>query len=71
MGASPSHFGTLLAQDDWLSVLRVLGTKPWFTGRLMVPHANNVFNEEGAIADEKVRTQLQQFLQGFVEFAKP
>lgn len=70
VGASPSYFGTLLAQDSWLAVLRVLGTKPWFAGRLMVPHAGNVFNEAGALADEKVRAQLQQFLHGFVDFVK-
>jgi len=36
MGASPGGFGTILAQAAWLPVLRTLGTRPWFGGRLMV-----------------------------------
>jgi hypothetical protein len=51
-------------------VLRTLGTRPWFGGRLMVSHANAVFNEAGELTDEKIRGQLQQFLQGFVEFTQ-
>src|SRR5258706_13765949 len=35
MGASPGGFGTILAQDAWLPVLRTLGARPWFGGRLM------------------------------------
>src|SRR5215470_2554273 len=33
IGAAPGGFGTILAQDHWLPVLRTLGTKPWFGGR--------------------------------------
>ncbi|UUZ53318.1 NAD(P)H-dependent oxidoreductase [Massilia sp. H-1] len=36
IGASPGGFGTILAQDAWLPVLRTLGTRPYFGGRLMV-----------------------------------
>lgn len=70
IGASPSNFGTILAQNSWLPVLRVLGTQPWFTGRLMVPRAGNMINEQGDLFDEKVRTQLQQFMHGFVDFVQ-
>jgi NAD(P)H-dependent FMN reductase len=70
LGASPGGFGTILAQESWLPVLRTLGTRPWFGGRLMVSHANAVFNEAGELTDEKIRGQLQQFLQGFVEFTQ-
>jgi chromate reductase, NAD(P)H dehydrogenase (quinone) len=65
-GASPGGFGTILAQNAWLPVLRTLGTKPWFGGRLMVSRAGQVFNTAGEMADEKMKAQLQQFLQGFV-----
>ena len=68
MGASPGGFGTILAQNAWLPVLRTLGTRPWFGGRLMVSRAGQVFNEAGEMVDEKIKAQLQQFLQGFVEF---
>ena len=34
IGASPGGFGTILAQNAWLPVLRTLGTRPWFGGRM-------------------------------------
>ena len=66
LGASPGGFGTILAQNAWLPVLRTLGTRTWFGGRLMVSRAGQVFDESGEMVDEKMRAQLQQFLQGFV-----
>ena len=70
IGASPGGFGTILAQNAWLPVLRTLGMQPWFNGRLMVARAGSVFNEQGDLADEKIRAQLQQFLQGFCRFCE-
>ena len=67
IGASPGGFGTILAQNAWLPVLRTLGTRPWFGGRLMVSRAGQVFDAQGALVDPKVRDQLQAFLHGFVE----
>lgn len=71
LGASPGGFGTILAQDAWLPVLRTLGTRPWFGGRLMVSRAGSVFNEAGEMTDEKVKAQLRQFLQGYVASLQP
>ena len=68
IGASPGGFGTVLSQNAWLPVLRTLGTKPWFGGRLLVSRAGTVFDETGKLTDETVKKQLQQFLRGFVEF---
>ena len=68
MGASPGGFGTILSQNAWLPVLRTLGTKPWFGGRLLVSRAQTVFDERGALQDEAIRKQLEQFLNGFIEF---
>ena len=70
IGASPGGFGTILAQNAWLPVLRTLGARQWFGGRLMVSRAGNVFNDTGEMIDEKMKAQLQQFLQGFVEYVK-
>lgn len=70
MGASPGPFGTLLSQNAWLPVLRTLRTRPWFEGRLMVSRAAAVFNEHGELADEKVRGQLRQFVEGFTAFVR-
>jgi chromate reductase, NAD(P)H dehydrogenase (quinone) len=70
MGASIGPFGTLLSQNGWLPVLKVLGTRPWFGGRLVVSHANNVFDANGALTDEKVKGDVQKFLNGFVEYVR-
>jgi chromate reductase len=70
MGASPGPFGTILSQTAWLPVLRTLGTKPWFGGRLLVSRARTVFDENGKMTDETSRKQLEQFLHGFLEFIR-
>ncbi len=68
IGASPGGFGTILAQQAWLPVLRTLGTRSWFGGRLQVSHAGQVFNAQGELVDEKVRAQLSEFLSEFTKF---
>lgn len=69
LGASPGGFGTILSQDAWLSVLRTLTTRQWHEGRLMVARAGDVFDESGAITDEKTTERLKAYLTGFTEFA--
>jgi len=69
IGASPGGFGTLLSQTAWLPVLKTLGTRAWFGGRLQVSRAADVFDEGGKLVDERVRGQLAKFLAGFVQFA--
>jgi NAD(P)H-dependent FMN reductase len=69
MGASPGRFGTVLSQAAWLPVLRTLGTRPFWGGRLQVAGAAKVFDENGRLVDDAVRKQLQAFLAGFVGFA--
>ena len=70
LGASPGGFGTILSQNAWLPVLRTLGADLWFGGQMMVSRASAVFDEGGALADEKTREQLRGFLQGFVAYAR-
>lgn len=65
IGASPGGFGTILAQDAWLPVLKSLGAQPWFGGRLMVSNAGKVFDASGAIIDPAVPEMLKKFLDGF------
>ncbi len=69
IGASPGGFGTILAQDAWLPVLRTLGTRPWFEGRLMISRANQLFDAEGKLTDEATAGRLKDFLAGFTAFA--
>src|SRR3954469_23922867 len=68
IGASPGGFGTILAQDAWLSVLRTLETRPWFGGRLLVSRAGGVFNADDQLADEGTKKKLREFLAGFVGY---
>ena len=70
IGASPGGFGTILAQNAWLPVMRTLGTRMWFGGRLQVSRAANVFNAAGELTDEAARTQLRKYLAGFVDFIR-
>lgn len=70
MGASAGSSGTVLGQVAWLPVLRTLGTRPWFGGRLQVPRAGQVFDDDGALVDEEIRERLRGFLRGFVEFVR-
>jgi chromate reductase, NAD(P)H dehydrogenase (quinone) len=68
IGASPGGFGTILAQDAWLPVLRTLGTEPWFGGRLMVSRAGSLFASNGDLTDVPTREALGKFLEGFCAF---
>jgi NAD(P)H-dependent FMN reductase len=69
VGASPGGFGTILAQNHWLPVLKTLGVRLWAGNRLMVSRAGGVFDAEGRLLDDKVRAQLAGFVQGFAAFA--
>jgi chromate reductase, NAD(P)H dehydrogenase (quinone) len=68
IGASPGGFGTLLAQNARLPVLRTLETRPWFGGRLLVSRAAGVFTADGQLADEGTKKKLREFLAGFVSY---
>lgn len=67
IGASPGGFGTVLAQDHWLPVLRTLRTRPWVEGRLLVSRAAPLFDDDGNLVDKSTREQLSAFLTGFSE----
>lgn len=66
IGASPGGFGTILAQDAWLSVLRTLGAQLWSGSRLMVSGAGKAFDADGNLVDEAVKERLGKFLTDFV-----
>lgn len=68
IGASPGGFGTLLAQNAWLPVLRTLGMRPYFGGRVVLSHAHRAFNDEGEMTDAVTKDRLRDFMRGFVEF---
>jgi len=68
MGASPGNFGTMLSQAHWLPVLRTLGTRPWFEGRLQVARAGTLFDADGNLTDEATRKRVAAFVEGFARF---
>lgn len=65
IGASPGGFGTILAQNHWLPVLRTLRTKPWLDGRMMVARSGTLFDDAGNLTDAKTREKLGDFIAGF------
>ena len=67
LGASAGGFGTILAQDAWLPVLRTLGTRFWSGGRLLVSRAGQAFDADGRLVEERTRQQLAQFLAGYAD----
>ncbi|WP_028007070.1 NADPH-dependent FMN reductase [Solimonas flava] len=70
VGASPGGFGTILAQNGWLPVLRTLGVRHWAGGRLMVSRAHQAFGADGELNDENVRRQLGDFLRAYAAFVR-
>ena len=68
IGATPGGFGTILAQNHWLPVIRTLGMKPWFNGRLLVSRAGSLFDEHGNLTDEATEARLKDFVAGFAAF---
>ncbi len=69
LGASPSGFGTLLAQTHWLPIFRMLGVRQWTGGRLLLSRAHTAFDTSGELTDEAMRKQLSTFVRGFADFA--
>ena len=69
IGASLGGFGTILSQNHWLPVIRTLGMRPWFEGRLMVSRASGLFDGEGNLTDDETRKRLSDFVTGFAAFA--
>ena len=71
-GASPGGFGTILAQNAWLPVLRTLGTDLWAGGRLLVSRAAAVVDGDGdgEVADAATRQAIEKFVAGFVAYVR-
>lgn len=70
MGATTGQGGTILVQEVWWPILRHLGSRAWFGPRLTVSGAAKVFGPQGELVDEKIQTQLQAFMTGYVKFIK-
>jgi NAD(P)H-dependent FMN reductase len=69
MGASPGRFGTILAQNAWLPVLRALGADYW-SGRLLIAGAGKLFDDAGKLQDVDTQQRLKKFIEDFVHFIR-
>jgi chromate reductase len=70
MGATPGQGGTALSQAAWLPVVRTLGMRPWFEGRVLISGAAKVFDSDGRMADAALRDRVKTFVEGFAAFAE-
>jgi len=70
IGATPGNFGTILAQNAWLPIMRTLGVNLWTGGRLMAPRAAASFDEQGRLSDDDLAKRLQTFMAGFVNYIR-
>jgi NAD(P)H-dependent FMN reductase len=68
MGATPGSGGTALSQAAWLPVLRTLGMRPWFEGRVLISGAGKAFDGDGRVADAATRDRIRTFIEGFAAF---
>jgi NAD(P)H-dependent FMN reductase len=69
IGATPGAGATNLAQAAWLPVIRTLGMRPWFEGRVGIPGAAKVFDADGRVVDHALRERIGTFVAGFAGFA--
>jgi NAD(P)H-dependent FMN reductase len=69
MGATPGPGGTALSQAAWLPILRTLGTRPWFEGRVLISGAGKIFDGEGKVVDAATQERIRAFVEGFSAFA--
>lgn len=65
IGASPGGFGTIMAQNHWLPVLRTLKCDLWTESRLMVSRAGGLYDDAGNLTDDKTRDMLGDYIAGF------
>ena len=70
LGATPGFGGTLLAQSAWLPVLRILGVLPFFEGRVIVPGAAKVFDNDGRLVDTAIAERVREYAQSFAVFVE-
>lgn len=69
-GATPGQGSTNLAQAAWLPVIRTLGLRPWFDGRLGIRGAAKVFDGSGNLVDADTKDRVRAFIEGFAQFVE-
>lgn len=67
MGTSPGPYGTVLSQAAWLPVLRSLGARAYFGGRVAIPFASKALDADGKLIDERGKKAVTELLAGFAK----
>lgn len=70
IGTTPGGKGTIGSQMAWLPVFRILKMKLYTGASLELPKAGDVFSKEGKMTDEKVKANLEKYLQGYLAFVE-
>lgn len=68
LGVSSGFGATRQAQTAWLPVCRALGLVPWFGRQVYVASGGKVFDADGALIDDKVRGQVDNFVREYSAF---
>jgi chromate reductase len=69
-GASPTSYGAIWAQNDLRRVLGIAGARV-VEGELSVPHADQAFDDDGHLVDERIARRLAERLELLVHEAEP
>lgn len=69
-GATPNRFGTLLAQNAWLPVLRNLRMDVWSGGRLLISDVGSRVDASGDVSDPAIRESIRKFMEEFVAYVR-
>jgi len=70
MGASTGHFGSARAQLHLRQILAYVGALPLGKPDVLVPYAEQAFNADGSLVDEKVRAAMQKLLEALADWTR-
>lgn len=69
-GATPSGYGTALAQNAWLSTFKHVGVELFTGGRVTISKVHELLDDKGDISDEATLKQVADFVQKFAKFVE-
>ena len=69
-GITPGMSGTVVAQDNLMSLLGIINMKVMNTPRVTIPHANEQTFIDGKLADASAAQFLEEQVQAFIRFIR-
>jgi chromate reductase, NAD(P)H dehydrogenase (quinone) len=70
IGATPGPGGTRLSQTAWLPIMRQLGVHPFFAKAVYLAQAGDVFEDDGAVKDDRLRKVISGYVEAFTAFVQ-